>query len=156
MSPFLFSILKPILGPTSACLVDVLLGNIDLNEIANLLAVSNRLRISLCLAIRDMQLFNLEKRWGLVEEHTARMELQHRRRSEMKGVEPLPWSLREAMNDPKTCLQATKSLDMQRKAATYLGNDAALELMARKLLAFSDIRDVCELTRPISPARYLC
>ena len=103
----------------------------------------------------DVRLFNIEKRWGLVEEQTARTDHELRRLLGEKGTESLPWSLREALNDPGMCSQAVNSLDEQVKGKRLGGEDAAVEAMSQRSRAINDIRSVRGLDRRIRATRYV-
>ncbi|KAL9123927.1 MAG: hypothetical protein Q9217_006690 [Psora testacea] len=112
---------------------------------------SERLQKSICFAIREIRLFNMEKRWGLVEEQTARFEREHRQLLGEGGNELFPWSLREVLDDPRLVLQSMKSLDGQPKAARFVGKEAAMDVERWKRLAANAIESMDAPERPIVP-----
>ena len=100
----------------------------------------------------------MEKRWGLVEEQAALIEREYERLLGKKRAKDLPWTLREALNDPKGYQQgrnAHRDIGKPEKGARVAANVAAGNLIDNTIKSLFTVASQAEILESEACERYV-
>ena len=108
--------------------------------------IRSKVTVPLTSCLRQVQLFNIEKRFGLVEESYQALSIDDRKKSGEDVPTELPLSFRQMMNDPFKPTERTPKPRRKKGKKKLSGLEALAESQRNLKLVIEEIRNIDKVT----------